>query len=103
MNHKTKLFNVVNSIIKIIKIIELVKLKPNTINNLLELQELYSKLFKLFITKEKIELDFKKDIDSHIYYLKDRYNDNLALGFWEHLFLLQGKEINNLDNTKNNI
>ena len=69
-------------------------------DNLLELQQLYSKLLKLFIKKEIIELEFKKDIDSHIYYLKDRYNDNLALGFWEHLFLLQGKEINNLHNTK---
>ena len=95
MNHKSKLFNVVKSISKLIKNIELVKLKPNTIDNLLELQQLYSKLLKLFIRKETIELEFKKDIDSHIYYLKDKYNDDLSLGYWEHIFILQGKEITN--------
>ena len=95
MNHKSKLFNVVNSIIQLIKNIELVKLQLNTLDNLLQLQQLYSKLLKLFIIKETIELDFKKDIDSHIYYLKDNYNDNLALGYWEHIFILQGKEIVN--------
>lgn len=95
MNHKSKLFNIVNSIIKSIKNIELIKLQPNTIDNLLKLQLLYSKLLKQFIIKETIELEFKKDTDSHIYYLKDKYNDNLALGYWEHIFLLQGKEIVN--------
>ena len=95
MNHKSKLFNIVNSIIQSIKNIELIKLQPNTIDNLLKLQQLYSKLLKQFIIKETIELEFKKDTDSHIYYLKDKYNDNLGLGYWEHIFLLQGKEIVN--------
>lgn len=56
-----------------------------------EMTSQYLLLQNLFIEKEKIIHRVKEDLESHIFLLKDRYFDNLSLGYWEYLFNIHSK------------
>ena len=97
--YKTKLVKIANSIIdtidKIQELNETIELENDLIEKIYLKQkttEYYYKLQELFIQKERIIHSIKEDTDSHIFMLKDRYFDNLALGYWEYLYNLISTE-----------
>lgn len=96
MIYKRQLSKILESIINILHQIH--KYNSNTnifvidVENKRKKTLLMKKLQYLFIKKEIIINQIKKDIYSHIYYLKNKYNDDLCLGYWEYLFILHSKE-----------